>query len=211
MNSADFQKGGFSSEDSIQVAKLFSDSGIDNIEISGGTYEQPRLLGLDNVSINPKRSENRKESTIAREAYFLSYAEEISKVVEIPLMVTGGFRTKAGIQAALDDGACEIVGIGRPLCANPYAVKELLAGKISELPKYEKTLSIGPWLLSPSSPFRIIQAINAFSAQAWFYQQIKKMGLGLMPDLDLKPWKAFREDAKEDQKATEKYKNFNLN
>ena len=211
MNSADFQKGGFSSEDSIQVAKLFSDSGIDNIEISGGTYEQPRLLGLDNVSINPKRSENRKESTIAREAYFLSYAEEISKVVEIPLMVTGGFRTKAGIQAALDDGACEIVGIGRPLCANPYAIKELLAGKISELPKYEKTLSIGPWLLSPSSPFRIIQAINAFSAQAWFYQQIKKMGLGLMPDLDLKPWKAFREDTKEDQKATEKYKDFNLN
>ena len=37
MNSADFQKGGFSPEDSIQVAKLFSDSGIDNIEISGGT------------------------------------------------------------------------------------------------------------------------------------------------------------------------------
>ena len=72
MNSADFQKGGFSPEDSIQVAKLFSDSGIDNIEISGGTYEQPRLLGLDKVSINPKRSENRKESTIAREAYFLS-------------------------------------------------------------------------------------------------------------------------------------------
>ena len=71
MNSADFQKGGFSPEDSIQVAKLFSDSGIDNIEISGGTYEQPRLLGLDKVSINPKRSENRKESTIAREAYFL--------------------------------------------------------------------------------------------------------------------------------------------
>ena len=55
MNSADFQKGGFSPEDSIQVAKLFSDSGIDNIEISGGTYEQPRLLGLDKVSINPKK------------------------------------------------------------------------------------------------------------------------------------------------------------
>ena len=33
MNSADFQKGGFSPEDSIQVAKLFSDSEIDN-EIS---------------------------------------------------------------------------------------------------------------------------------------------------------------------------------
>jgi 2,4-dienoyl-CoA reductase-like NADH-dependent reductase (Old Yellow Enzyme family) len=208
MNSADFQKGGFSPEDSIQVAKLFSDSGIDNIEISGGTYEQPRLLGLDKVSINPGRSENRKESTIAREAYFLSYAEEIAKVVNIPLMVTGGFRTKEGMEAALTDGACEIVGVGRPLCANPYAIKELLSGQIDELPKYEKTLSIGPWWLSPTSPFRLIQAINAFSAQAWFYQQIKKMGKGLMPDLNLKPWKAFREDAKADQEAIKKYQNF---
>ena len=134
---------------------MFSDSGIDNIEISGGTYEQPRLLGLDKVSINPKRSENRRESTIAREAYFLSYAEEIARVVNIPLMVTGGFRTKAGMEAALADGACEIVGVGRPLCANPYAIKELLAGQINELPKYGKTLSIGPWWLSPTSPFTV--------------------------------------------------------
>ena len=83
-----------------------------------------------------------------------------------------------------------------------------MSGQIDELPKYEKTLSIGPWWLSPSSPFRLIQAINAFSAQAWFYQQIKKMGKGLMPDLNLKPWKAFREDAKADQEAIKEYQNF---
>ena len=76
------------------------------------------------------------------------------------------------------------------------------------MPKYEKTLSIGPWWLSPTSPFRLIQAINAFSAQAWFYQQIKKMGKGLMPDLNLKPWKAFREDAKADQESIKEYQNF---
>tara|TARA_B100000945_G_scaffold130843_1_gene104449 strand:- start:7548 stop:8846 length:1299 start_codon:yes stop_codon:yes gene_type:complete len=205
MNSADFQKGGFSPEDSLEVAKILSLSGIDNIEISGGTYEQPRLLGLDNVSINPERSEVRKESTIAREAYFLSYAEQISKSVEIPLMVTGGFRSKDGMESALADGACQIVGIGRPLCANPYAIKELLADQIEELPKYEKTLSIGPWLLSPSSPIKLIQFLNAFSAQAWFYQQIKKMGAGDMPDLSLNPFKAFRNDAKADKEAYSEY------
>ena len=80
MNSADFQKGGFSPDDSIQVAKIIEAAGVDNIEISGGTYEQPRLLGLDNVSINPDRSEVRKESTIAREAYFLEYAEKLRKI-----------------------------------------------------------------------------------------------------------------------------------
>ena len=85
MNSADFQKGGFTPDDSIQVAKIIEAAGVDNIEISGGTYEQPRLLGLDNVSINPDRSEVRKESTIAREAYFLEYAEKIKKNIQIPL------------------------------------------------------------------------------------------------------------------------------
>jgi len=201
MNSADFQKGGFSPDDSIQVAKIIEAAGVDNIEISGGTYEQPRLLGLDNVSINPDRSEIRKESTIAREAYFLEYAEKIKKNIQIPLMVTGGFRTKQGMESAVKSGACEIVGVGRPLCANPYAIKEMFDGKIEQLPIYEKTLSLGPWILSPSSPFRLIQALNAFGAQAWFYQQIKRMGNNKLPDLNLGLFSAFRKDASEDKKA----------
>ena len=206
MNSADFQKGGFSPDDSIQVAKIIEAAGVDNIEISGGTYEQPRLLGLDNVSINPDRSEVRKESTIAREAYFLEYAEKIKKNIQIPLMVTGGFRTREGMESAVKSGACEIVGVGRPLCANPFAIKEMFDGKIEQLPIYEKTLSLGPWIFSPSSPFRLIQALNAFGAQAWFYQQIKRMGDNKLPDLSLGLFSAFRKDTNEDKEA---FKNFN--
>ena len=206
MNSADFQKGGFSPDDSIQVAKIIEAAGVDNIEISGGTYEQPRLLGLDNVSINPDRSEVRKESTIAREAYFLEYAEKIKKNIQIPLMVTGGFRTREGMESAVKSGACEIVGVGRPLCANPFAIKEMFDGKIEQLPIYEKTLSLGPWIFSPSSPFRLIQALNAFGAQAWFYQQIKRMGDNKLPDLSLGLFSAFKKDANEDKEA---FKNFN--
>ena len=71
MNSADFQKGGFAPDDSIRVAQMLENAGVDIIEISGGTYEQPKLIGVDDLTINPKRSEQRKESTIAREAYFL--------------------------------------------------------------------------------------------------------------------------------------------
>ena len=206
MNSADFQKGGFSPDDSIRVAKIIEAAGVDNIEISGGTYEQPRLLGLDNVSINPDRSEVRKESTIAREAYFLEYAEKIKKNIQIPLMVTGGFRTKEGMESAVKSGACEIVGVGRPLCANPFAIKEMFDGKIENLPIYEKTLSLGPWIFSPSSPFRLIQALNAFGAQAWFYQQIKRMGDNKLPDLSLGLFSAFRKDTSEDKEA---FKNLN--
>ena len=205
LNSADFQKGGFTSDESIQVAKMLEDSGVDIIEISGGTYEQPKLIGVDDLTINPKRSEERKESTIAREAYFLEYAQDIRKAVSLPLMVTGGFRTKVGIEDALQSNVCQMVGIGRPLCADPYCIKKMIAGEIETLPSFEKTLSLGPSIFSPSSPFTIIKVINAFGAMAWFYQQIKNMAKGLMPNHDQKLFNAFRADMKADKLAIKDY------
>ena len=196
LNSADFQKGGFSDSDSVKVAKLLNDAGVDVIEISGGTYEQPRLLGIDDISVNKERSEERKPSTIAREAYFLNYAEKIQKAIKIPLMVTGGFRTSVAMNAALNAKACDLIGVGRPLCAQPLILNDLLAGSIQELPSYEKTLQIGRWWLSPHSPFLIIQALNAFSQQAWFYIQIKRMGDNLAPNLKLPIFKAYKENKK---------------
>ncbi len=205
LNSADFQKGGFTADESIQVAQMLEDAGVDIIEISGGTYEQPKLIGVDDLTINPKRSEERKESTIAREAYFLEYAQDIRKAVSLPLMVTGGFRTREGIEDALQSNVCQIVGIGRPLCADPYCIKKMIAGEIETLPSFEKTLSLGPSILSPSSPFTIIKVINAFGAMAWFYQQIKNMAKGLLPNHEQKLLNAFRADMKADKLATKDY------
>jgi 2,4-dienoyl-CoA reductase-like NADH-dependent reductase (Old Yellow Enzyme family) len=206
LNSADFQKGGFSPDESIKVAQMLENAGVDIIEISGGTYEQPKLIGVE-ASINAKRSEKRKESTIAREAYFLEYAQDIRKAVSIPLMVTGGFRTREGINDALQSNVCQIVGIGRPLCADPYCIKKMISGELETLPSFEKTLSLGPSILSPSSPFTLIKVINAFASMAWFYQQIKNMAKGLMPNQEQKLFNAFRADLKADKLALKDYLN----
>ena len=206
LNSADFQKGGFSPNESIKVAQMLENAGVDIIEISGGTYEQPKLIGVE-ASINAKRSEKRKESTIAREAYFLEYAQDIRKAVSIPLMVTGGFRTREGINDALQSNVCQIVGIGRPLCADPYCIKKMLSGELETLPSFEKTLSLGPYILSPSSPFTLIKVINAFASMAWFYQQIKNMAKGLMPNQEQKLFNAFTADMKADKLALKDYLN----
>ena len=205
LNSADFQKGGFSENESIEVAKILEDAGLDLLEISGGTYEQPKLIGADHISINPERSEIRRESTIAREAYFLEYADQIRKAVSMPLMVTGGFRTKEGIENALRSSICQIVGVGRPLCADPLCIKKMIDGELEILPSVEKTLSLGPWLLSSSSPIKLIQVINAFGAMAWCYQQIKRMADGLMPNNDQKLFNALRKDTKADKQAFKDY------
>ena len=206
LNSADFQKGGFSPNESIKVAQMLENAGVDIIEISGGTYEQPKLIGVE-ASINAKRSEKRKESTIAREAYFLEYAQDIRKAVSIPLMVTGGFRTREGINDALQSNVCQIVGIGRPLCADPYCIKKMISGELETLPSFEKTLSLGPSILSPSSPFTLIKVINAFASMAWFYQQIKHMAKGLMPNQEQKLFNAFTADMKADKLALKDYLN----
>ncbi len=205
LNSADFQKGGFTEDESIQVAQMLEDAGLDLLEISGGTYEQPRLIGSDDISINPERSEIRKDSTIAREAYFLEYAKNIRKAVSMPLMVTGGFRSKEGIERALQSEICQIVGIGRPFCADPYCIKKMITGDSDTLPSFEKTLSLGPWILSPSSPFTLIQVINAFGAVAWFYQQIKRMSEGLMPNQNQSLFNAVLNDTKADKLAIKDY------
>jgi 2,4-dienoyl-CoA reductase-like NADH-dependent reductase (Old Yellow Enzyme family) len=83
LNSADFQRGGFTEEESIATIQALADAGIDLIEISGGTYEAPAMSGAF--------QQPQKATTAAREAYFLEFAEKVRAAVRVPLMVTGGF------------------------------------------------------------------------------------------------------------------------
>ena len=78
LNSADFQRGGFTEEESMTVAETLAAEGLDLLEISGGNYENPAMAGARGV----------RESTVKREAYFLDYAQAIRQRVSIPLMVT---------------------------------------------------------------------------------------------------------------------------
>jgi hypothetical protein len=81
----------------------------------------------------------------------------------------------------------------------------MINGKLEVLPAFEKTLSLGPWIFSPSSPITLVQVINAFGAMAWFYQQIKRMADGLMPDHNQKLFNALRKDSKADKLAFKDY------
>ena len=201
LNSADFQRGGFSHEDAIRVASWLNAEGLDLLEISGGTYEQPRLVGLDDMTLHPEKAETRRESTIAREAYFLEYAKDIRAATTMPLMVTGGFRSVAGMNAALASGTMDVVGIARPLCVDPEIAGKLLSGAAVETPAYEKTLRLGPGFLGPHSPVNLIKAMNGWGQQGWFCLQLLRMGEGKNPDPKMGVFSAFRNYAKNEAKT----------
>jgi len=175
LNSSDFQKGGFSFADCQAVVRLLDAESIDLLEISGGNYEQPRMMGLD--GLEPVFEEELRSSTRAREAYFMQYAAKIIESARTPVMVTGGFRTAAAMNAALGEGVA-MIGLGRPLCVDPDAPAKLLRGEIDALPALEKNLRLGPGWLGPRSGNDTIKAANGFAAMAFYYRNIIAMGDG---------------------------------
>ena len=189
LNSADFQKGGFSQADSTAVIGMLNEHNLDFVEISGGNYEQPKMMDME--GLKPVHDDGARESTKQREAYFLDYAKEVQAVAKMPLMVTGGFRTAAGMNDALASGEADLIGLGRPLCVDFDAPAQLISGDLSELPKWEKTLRIGPGIFGPNSSIGLFKALNGFGMQGWYYSQLHRVADGVAPNRKLGVLSAF--------------------
>ena len=190
LNSADFQKGGFAFEDSLQVVQWLEQAGVDLIEISGGTYEQPKLLGLQGME--EEEQQQVAASTQLREAYFVDFAKAMQDKVNIPLMVTGGFRRRLVMEQALQTGSADIIGLGRPLCVMTDAPKQLLEG-LAELPRYEESLSLLPNWLAFLGNIKTIRAMAGFAVQYWYYGQIDAIGRNGRANTELTVFKAAQE------------------
>jgi 2,4-dienoyl-CoA reductase-like NADH-dependent reductase (Old Yellow Enzyme family) len=190
LNSADFQRGGFAFEDSLQVAIWLQDAGVDLIEISGGTYEQPKLLGIEGLEAEEPQAV--AESTLAREAYFVDFAKAMKKELTIPFMVTGGFRTASAMEQALKTGAADVIGLGRPMCVMPEAPKRLLGG-MAILPKVENQLKLLPDWLASLRKIKTVRSVEGFAVQYWFYSQLYALGRTGRTKPDMTVFAAMRE------------------
>jgi 2,4-dienoyl-CoA reductase-like NADH-dependent reductase (Old Yellow Enzyme family) len=175
LNSADFQRGGFDAGDSLQVATWLAEAGIDVLEISGGTYEQPRMMNLD--GLEAPDLQGAAPSTLAREGYFLEFARAMRARVTVPLLVTGGFRSRAAMERAVAEDRVALIGLGRPLCTDPDGPRRVLA-EGGELDRPEARVRLGPGWLGPRSPIDVLRALNGFGTIFWFYQQLRAMGRG---------------------------------
>jgi 2,4-dienoyl-CoA reductase-like NADH-dependent reductase (Old Yellow Enzyme family) len=164
LNSADFQHGGIEEEETLELLGALEAAGVDLIEVSGGTYERPAMMG------------HQRASTRAREAYFLDFAERARAAVRTPLMLTGGFRTARGMGEALASGAVDVIGLGRPMALEPDLPARLLNGAEGSRHAPEVRLGWGRF--------------DGYLEVAWHAQQLQRMGRGLEPDPGRAPWLA---------------------
>ncbi|CAN5134334.1 NADH:flavin oxidoreductase/NADH oxidase family protein [soil metagenome] len=179
LNSADFQRGGFTHDESLAVVAMLNEESLDLLEISGGTYEQMGMFGEDDEAAPVV-----KESTREREAYFLEYAESIRKIATMPLMVTGGFRTRGGIEEALATGATDLIGLGRPVCVEPDLPARLVDGTVDEAYDYERRLFAEIELI-PKFDENGNPIPGLLTSLTWYSWQLYLLGEGLPADPDL--------------------------
>ncbi|WP_299375554.1 NADH:flavin oxidoreductase/NADH oxidase family protein [uncultured Tateyamaria sp.] len=175
LNSSDFQKGGFTIEESCAVARLLESDGIDLIELSGGSYEQMSFVTGDDA-------DTRRDSTRKREAYFLHYARAVRAAVSVPLVVTGGFRTRAAMEEAVRDHGIDGIGLARPLCVHPDAVNALLSGDDGPIGIQEDGLTIGRGRLGVNARNWLVNLVNTVSRVEYHGWQMTRMSRGLAPD-----------------------------
>ncbi|OJD29491.1 nadh:flavin oxidoreductase nadh oxidase [Diplodia corticola] len=171
LDSADCQTGE-AMEEAIEQIGAILEAGIDFLEISGGLYEDPWMMG--------GAGDEDEEETSAREAFFLDFARSIrGHFPSLTLMVTGGFRTRLGMEAAIAGGgtdgtsACDLVGIGRPAVLQPSAPRDVIfnpdvADEDARL--REEKVEVPRW-----AKLSGIRAVGLGATSAWYSGQIRKL------------------------------------
>ena len=131
LNSADFQKGGFSLDDAKWLVEQLNEYQLDLVELSGGSYESPAMSGnaSENISVG---------TTARREAYFLDFAKQVSQVATMPIMLTGGITKRAVAEHALSFNeefktSIDMLGIARAMAYQPDLAKQWQRGKHLEI------------------------------------------------------------------------------
>ncbi|MCP2041571.1 2,4-dienoyl-CoA reductase-like NADH-dependent reductase (Old Yellow Enzyme family) [Neisseria sp. HSC-16F19] len=169
LNSADFQKGGFSEEESVLVVERLVQEGIDLVEISGGNYEAPAMM------------EGVKESAKKREAYFLDYAHKVRAICSVPLVITGGFRSQQAMEDAVAGGEVDLVGLAKPFALQPDFPQRIFDGSHHAIATPQPRTGVA----------KIDRPLGSMLELNWYMYQMKRISRGQAPNPDKSGWGIF--------------------
>ncbi|SFC22685.1 2,4-dienoyl-CoA reductase [Alkalibacterium subtropicum] len=165
LNASDFSAGGFNELESLHVAKALSDAGIDLIEISGGNYDNPRMF--------------RETEKVRENIFFIDYAEKVKASVDVPVVVTGGFRSIESMEEALQQDKTSMVGLARPLVLYPDLPEKLIRGERLEITT--------PKLTTGSS--YLDEKVGALMGISYYEHQIARLAEGKEPKVTRNGWR----------------------
>ena len=114
INSTDFKEDGLTEEDSLKTIIELANLGLDFVEISGGTYERPAMMGATSKSTN--------------QVFFAEYSKKLKQKIDIPVVVTGGIRSINAMNTLLNDNTTDFIGIARPLTIDPNIPNKIKQG-----------------------------------------------------------------------------------
>ncbi|SFG09979.1 2-enoate reductase [Planifilum fulgidum] len=109
-----FEEKGRDVEEGIEAAKLLVSYGYDALDVDVGSYDTwwwshpPMYM--------PK-------------GLYIPYAKRVKEAVDVPVICAGRMDNPDLALDAINSGACDIIGLGRPLLADPEYVNKLRAGK----------------------------------------------------------------------------------
>ncbi|MCJ1308426.1 hypothetical protein MMC25_002079 [Agyrium rufum] len=196
LNSADYMTSGGLTQDEglMQVRWLVECGMVDFVEISGGNAENATSKlhnSFDKPSLDkaPKVS----ESTRIREAYFTDFAEKVQQLESnVPIQLSGGFRSRTGMADAIDSGVCDLIGLGRAAVLEPGLPKvTLLNPDVPDDQALAKSHIVkGQWLARMVP----VKVVGAGLAIQFFYHNMRRLGKGLQSEPDLSiPLMIFRD------------------
>ncbi|QIE44079.1 NADH:flavin oxidoreductase/NADH oxidase family protein [Pseudohalocynthiibacter aestuariivivens] len=117
LNATDQLEGGFAENESLEVVATVDQMAIDLIDISGGTYFPGAASSSDRAGSGP---------------YFVEFAGRARQKTNIPLMLTGGFKTRAQAESAIVEDKADLIGLARALVVDPKLPSFWLSGQRSE-------------------------------------------------------------------------------
>ncbi|MCW2981826.1 MAG: 2,4-dienoyl-CoA reductase [Solirubrobacterales bacterium] len=180
LNSADFQRGGFDADDAGRVIAMLEPFGVDLVELSGGSYESPAMSG--------RPADDR---TVAREAYFLDLARDLSETSPLPLMLTGGITRRETAEAVLTSGVA-VVGMGTAIALTPDLPRRWQAGN-------EATERLRPVTWTDKT-------LASAAGMALVRHQMRRVTSGKEPTGRTHPLQAFLSDQRAQRRALRRYR-----
>lgn len=114
----EFEEKGRDIEEGIEAARLLVSYGYDALDVDVGSYDAWFW------SHPPMYQEK---------GLYIPYAKLMKETVDVPIICAGRMDNPNTALSALEDGACDMISLGRPLLADPDYVNKLRCGKLKEI------------------------------------------------------------------------------